>query len=156
MVIQKQYEKTTEEFIGATAQNLQRYRVSEEIARLEAIGMEVRGVHYFEDLFQLGGEGAIEPRLASIFVGCTAKGMIETAEEARDHLLAINGHTEEMHEYLGTTLLRASREEHAFGGIAAAQRLRNASKELIHIQEMVVPAVIGQLAMARSLTAVAA
>jgi hypothetical protein len=144
MVQQKYYESPTEIFIDEMTETFRGYDVSADIARLEAIGMTAVGCRYFEDLYQPDEEVAAEFKLASIVVGCTAKGNLELATEARDRLFAITGHTQSVHEWLGRQLIGAKVREKEAGGISAASRLRQASKELDACRNEVVPFVDGQ------------
>lgn len=152
MVITKIYQNTTNEFIRDVAQDeaMQRFRVSDEILAVEASGLKVEGVRYFQDLFARGDTIPMTKRLASIFVGCTAHGMKEVAEEARDRYFDLEGQTEESHHELNLALLQVSFEEKKAGNRTKKAALQIASKELINCRTALLGKVIGEAATTAS------
>jgi hypothetical protein len=131
MVLQKIYQNKTDEFIQAIAgqEELQRYRIANEVAAVLGAGLQISGARYFEDLFVTSETVTTDDRLVSILVGCTALKMNNQAEEARDRFFARQGQSEHTHRTLSRALLEQS---HVEDSISTAQLLRNASKQLIH------------------------
>ena len=138
MVIQKEFELSNDAFIAEVAllPKLQPYRsMDEHLDPLEKVGLSTTGVAYFTEVFPISETITTEQRLASLFVGFTALGDRELAEQARDRILSTIQDKPDIerklvHDRLHSTLLKTYRLEKSAGHIILANQLRQASKEL--------------------------
>lgn len=145
MVEHQNLEQDPIDFITDSIGELQKYRVSEDIARLEALGLKVEGTLYFQDLLS-NDELTPSQQLESIFVGSVALGHVTRAEEAKARYFGMRGKSMEARETLGRKLFTAIGQETKLGNREAVSRLKSADAalgELLKGRGAVVPLVGG-------------